>query len=346
MRLIEAADAELFEAMSLAGRMGRAARMLERLDERYRRDPDDPEAAFRYALGALATLPTAASELEVYGRFGGVVESLDRTVSAVPEHWLARYLRIRLRCLSMASHSASEPEFASVEDEIDALITLQEEAQWQPYFAAAFVLASRLAEWPGRARDSSRVVRLRAAAQREAGHPLPFPALAAVLSDPFAAGYAPVAAPERHAPRVAPLSADELDGHALLSEAAAGLGRLIDCVQAQLRTFSELSEFAAFAYADADLEDILSQARELRSGMQAWRAGDGEAAEGARQAIPGLRYALEDFLTYCEAMAAATGRPDLVSGAATWLHREMRSIVADVERLIDLLVRCQDPALA
>ncbi|MDX2545370.1 hypothetical protein ACOT81_13060 [Streptomyces sp. WI04-05B] len=344
MRLIEAADAELFEAMSLADRMGRAARMLERLEEQYYKNPDDPDAALRYALGLLATLPTAGSEIETWGRIGGVTEALDQVVAAVPDHWLARYLRARLRCLALAGKDPSEDELGGVAAAVDELIELQSRTGGQPYFVAAFVLASRLAEWPGRSRDPDRVARLRAEVRRGGGRPMPFRSLATVLNDPFAAGYAPVAAPERHgSPTVRP-SAAGLEGRTLLRETAAGLSRLIDYLRAHRGSFSGPSGPGMYPEADRDtgLDGVLGAAREVRGGLRGWAAGDAGAEAATRPALPGLRYALEDFLTYCEtAGMSIAGRPDLVSGDAGWLHRELKAVQTDVERLIDLLRRCQ-----
>ena len=351
MRLIEAADAELFEAVGLAARIGRAERMLDRLEDGWSKNPDDPDAAFRYALALLATLPTGGSEIEVYGRFGAVTEALDRVVDAVPGHWPARYLRIRLSCLLLLGHDATAAELERTERELDALIDLQSQAGPQPYFAATLILAVRLAEWPGRSRDADRVAGLRAALAGDPGRPLPFRALAAVLGDPFVAGYAPTPVPERRDPARPEPEPAELAGRALLLAAAAGLSRLTGYLRIRFGSFADLpgqpGSAAAADAADEEVESTLRAARDVRAGLRAWADGDADAAAITRPAIPGLRYALEDFLTHCETtISSISGRPELVSDDAGWLPREMAAVRSDVERLITLLLRCRDLATA
>ena len=69
MRLITAADDELFHALSVAAKMGRHSLLLDRLRRRRDAEPGNPEAARPYALGLMAALPTVGDRMESHAWF-------------------------------------------------------------------------------------------------------------------------------------------------------------------------------------------------------------------------------------------------------------------------------------
>jgi len=286
MRLIEPADDELFAAASMAARLGGADRLLGRLEESCYEHPEDPDAAFRYALALLAVLPTTGSEIRAYGRLSAVADALDQVVAAVPGHWLARLLRIRIRCLLTVSRgmlqAEEDAELGKADSEIDESIDAQSRVGWQPYFSSAFLLAAHLAEWPGRpGQELRRGAELRARAQLGHGGPMPFRALAALLGEPVVPGDKLAAEPDRGpaAARPEPKSGP-LTGRRLLVETATSLSRLMDCLRAHLRSFADLpDEFATASGTQADLEDLLHLAGGMRAELRSWAAADADAAE-------------------------------------------------------------------
>lgn len=359
MRLIEAADDELFEAVSLAAKLGRADNLVERLERRHYENPEEPRAAFSYALALLAVLPTTATEIEVHGRFGAAADALDAVVAAVPDHWLARYLRIRLRCLLAIGpgtlHSVADEELRKATAELDELIDLQSRVDRQPYFSCALLLAARLAALPGQSgRTPDEVADLAARADRHPVGHLPFRALGILFREPVAAGPEIAPVPERRtAPRPSPAPAvDDLAGRALLGEAAKGLGRLMNYLRANLGSFLDLPDDAGtlsgmgLADAGSELQETLRIARDLRDGLRSWAAGDADAAKRTRAEIPAARCAIEGFLTYCEMTASVAGHLEFLAGHThSWL-RELPAVQEDVIRLITLLVRCEDEGAA
>jgi hypothetical protein len=99
----------------------------------------------------------------------------------------------------------------------------------------------------------------------------------------------------------------------------------------------------AYAGVQSELEETLGIARNLRGELRSWAAGDADAAERARAAIPAALSAIEGFLTHCQmAYDIADNLEFLSSDAREWLHQEMTTVQEDVERLISLLVRCRD----
>jgi hypothetical protein len=359
MRLIMGEDDELFVAVSMASRLGRAERLLERMEEHCRKDPEDPEAAFRYALGLLAVLPATGSELAAYGRFGAAADALTRVVAAVPDHWLARFLRIRLRCLLAAQREAlrepAETELSAADTEVDQLIDLQSRGEWQPYFASTYLLAARLAAWPARpGRDPQRAAAMRVLANRAPAHRPTFHGLSALLND------AVVDARERPQPPAPRLAAERTDPsaetvaqEAVPAETASSLARFTDYLRALVCAFDELPDsFASpyggsFAAAKFDLEDIRRMAGRLRDELGSWSAGDPGAVGRTRAAIPGMRIGLQGFLAYCLTTAdAADGLDVLGDDAATRLRREMRAAHDLAENIIVLLARCEERASA
>jgi len=356
MRLIEAADDQLFEAVSLAGKLGRADKLLEGFERRHDEHPDDADAAFSYALALLAVLPTIGSETEAHGRFCAAADALDQVVAAVPGHWLARCLRIRLRCLQVDSRSAlrilADAELGKANAELDELLELQSRVDWQPYFSSVLLLAARLASLTGQSEQASGgVAELAARAERNSGRRMPFRALETLLCEPFDTGKRPTAQPVRQTAATRPKPApapDSLVGRALLDETASGLGRLMNYLRAHLKSFGDAPDESGtsgggYVGVETELEETLGIARTLRDELRSAAAGDGGAAERVRAAIPAARSAIEGFLTHCQMTYDIAGHLDFLSADAhDWLRREMTAVQEDVERLISLLVRCQD----
>lgn len=359
MRLIEAADDELFEAVSLAGKLRRADNLLERLERRHYASPEDPRAAFSYALALVAVLPTTDSDIEAHGRFGAAADALDGVIAAEPDHWLARYLRIRLRCLLVTGPSTlaavAEEELKRANDELDELIDRQSRVEWQPYFSGAFALAARLAAVPGpHERTPEQIADLLARANGHSADQLPFRALGVLFREPGGGGIGGAVAPQRRVaatpagPAAAP---EELTGRALLNETAKGLGRLMNYLRATLGSFQDLPDetgaLSGRGLADIgpEFQETLDQARDLRDGLRSWAAGDAAAAERTRAQAPALRCGIEGFLTYCEMASDIAGHLESLAGHAhSWL-RELPAVTEDVIRLVTLLSRCQDQAV-
>jgi hypothetical protein len=190
MRLITTTDDELYEAVRVAVRLGRAKPLVDRLNERYQEGWDDPDVSFHYALAVMATLHTVQSDVEGHRCYNATMEALGDVLSAAPDHWLARYCRARLRALVPTGFSAYtmfvEHERTMANEDLKELAARQSGVPWQPYFAAthlqqAFV-ASQAEDWPA-------VVEL---IDQAGAHPpaaVGFRALGAMLCEPFLALY-------------------------------------------------------------------------------------------------------------------------------------------------------------
>jgi hypothetical protein len=194
VRLITAADEELFGLVSAAAKLGKADRLLTRLAEAYQADPDDSEAGFRYALAMMAALPGVGIDvaLEAHARFTITVEAFGQVLSLAPEHWLARYGRARLQALvpgayGVVTASPVAGQFDARED-LDHLLTQQARSPGQPYFAsthALAVLVDQLLDNEDPARRASDFAALAACPRI----PVRLPKLGAVLCEPLVALY-------------------------------------------------------------------------------------------------------------------------------------------------------------
>jgi len=191
---ITRADDELFSTVIAAARLGRAQKIVARLSDRYGQEWGVPMAALPYALSmvALMQLDLTSDGLDekksVYN-YGEIIESLGDLLYGVPEHWLARYLRIRTRTMMMPPSHAEYPEFvveerARAAKDADELIARQAGAEWQPWFASTYLLAARVA-WESEERDLDRVRGLVAEATSRPAAPIEFPALGSLLREPF-----------------------------------------------------------------------------------------------------------------------------------------------------------------
>jgi hypothetical protein len=191
---LTAADDELFSTVTAAARLGRADKIVARLSERYGQEWGSPMAGLPYALSmvALMQIDLTSAGLEertaVYN-YGEIIESLGDLLYGVPDHWLGRYLRVRMRTMMMPPSHAEYPEFVIEEraraaaDAAD-LITRQAGADWQPWFAATYLLAARL-EWESPERDVDRVRQLVTEAAAHPATPITLRALASLLREPF-----------------------------------------------------------------------------------------------------------------------------------------------------------------
>ena len=119
-------------------------------------------------------------------------------------------------------------------------------------------------------------------------------------------------------------------------------------LRAHLKSFGDAPDESGpsgggYVGVETELEETLGIARTLRDELRSAAAGDGGAAERVRAAIPAARSAIEGFLTHCQMTYDIAGHLDFLSADAhDWLRREMTAVQEDVERLISLLVRCQD----
>jgi len=197
VRLITSADEELFLTASVAGKLGRTRPLVERLQERYDAAPHEPEAAFEYALALTAALPSITSDFEVHAAFGTIVEILGGVVDAAPDHWLARYCRARLRALVPTSYSVftiyTESELSKAAVDVGDLVRRQSGQPWVSYFASTHLLAAfiqRMADESGTAVDLPMpAAELVGAVTGRPHRPVAFPALGAMLCEPFVALY-------------------------------------------------------------------------------------------------------------------------------------------------------------
>lgn len=188
MRPITQQDENLFATATLAVRMGRQDAVIERLDERYAEEWDDPSAGLPYVLAMVADLCMGSDKPESSGTYSEIVETLGDLVHAVPDHWLARYLRIWVRAViphdyrGYASFVAGERASARVE--VDDLIAAQALVGWQPWFAATHVLAARMAGSDTHP-DTARMAALIRAIPADDGRPVPFRSLGSLLCETF-----------------------------------------------------------------------------------------------------------------------------------------------------------------
>lgn len=193
MRLVTTADDELFGVVSAAAKLGKADRLLSRLQDAHRADPDDPEAAFRFALAMMAALSGRGVdvELEAHARFTTTTEAFGLVLLAAPRHWLARYCRVRLQALVPGAYGAIFSSQASCEfdarEDLDHLRTQQAQHP-QPYFAsthALAVLVDQLLDIDDADRRASHFAALATCPRL----PARLPNLGAVLCEPLVALY-------------------------------------------------------------------------------------------------------------------------------------------------------------
>jgi len=200
VRLITAADEQLYQAVSLAIRFGRAGKLTGQFQQRYEEAWDDPEVSFQYALALMATLQSIRSGVDGHRTYSAVMETLGDVLSAAPDNWLARYSRARLRALVPTAFTVYqmfvEHERNMANEDLRELAERQSGVAWQPYFACthmqfAFV-ASQTEDWP----TVHKHIEL-AAAQPPA--PVGLPSLGAMLCEPFLAVHGVVEAEHRAA---------------------------------------------------------------------------------------------------------------------------------------------------
>jgi len=205
VRLITPADEEIFQTVSLAGKLGRTAPVLAQFERRYNADPGDPDAAFPYALALTAALPSVTTDFEIHAAFGATIEVLGEVVTASPDHWLARYCRARLRALVPSSYSVfaihTESELAKAAADLNELVAQQSEQPARSYFAGPYVLAA-VVRWSAEesgtpVADGPGSAELLAGAAGQPRTRVPYQALGAMLCEPFIALYDRSTGPER-----------------------------------------------------------------------------------------------------------------------------------------------------
>jgi len=182
------ADEELFGTVVLAAKLGRARAIVEGFGARYEQDWDDPSAALRYALAMIAVLQAAGDDAEKHAGYSEVIQALSDLLDGSPDHWLGRYLRVRLRTMAPRSYSHYQNfiahERARAVADVAELIDRQSRSAWLPWFACPYLLAARLA-WDATDRDPDRAGALVAAAAARPGEPVPFRSLGAIMCEAF-----------------------------------------------------------------------------------------------------------------------------------------------------------------
>lgn len=198
MRLITRADDELYGLASVAAKLGRTGKLLDRLGSAYASSPDDAEAAFAYALARMAMLPVVGAEFEAHAGFTELVEAFGRVLAIEPGHWLARYGRARLRALIPSSYGAFtvqvSGELTNAAQDLDELLAYQAGTGWQPYFASTHALAAMVGHLSG---DADRCATHLAALVECPVAPVGLPALGALLCEPVVTLYATSVEPDR-----------------------------------------------------------------------------------------------------------------------------------------------------
>jgi hypothetical protein len=187
-------DEQLFSTVLAAARLGRAGAIVDRLSARYEQEWQDPLAGFPYALSLVAQMQIAWAESGVdegkaLATYSEVIESLGDLLYGAPDHWLGRYLRVRIRTLMMPPDHLDHPKFviderARAAQDAQELIVRQATTTWQPWFACSYLLAARLA-WESADRDPDRVTELVTTAAARPGSPIPFRSLGAILREGF-----------------------------------------------------------------------------------------------------------------------------------------------------------------
>lgn len=197
MRLITEADDELYGLSSAAGKLGPATKLLARLADAAKSAPTDVEAATRSALAQMAVLPGISNDFAAHARLTATVEALGEVLALEPDHWLARYSRVRLQALLPnrygAAHIHSSGELGTAREDLAYLVALQAGAPPQPYFLSTYALATVIEHLAG-GPVSPTLNDLLSTWPRT---PVRLPALGAVLCEPLATLYARSAEPSR-----------------------------------------------------------------------------------------------------------------------------------------------------
>lgn len=207
MRLIGSDDEQLFHTVTIAARLGKANRIVDRLAAAYDENWEDPETGFRYALALIAVLQVSSDDLAKHAGYTQSMEALDDVLASSPDHWLARYCRARLRAVIPTSYGNLREYLGGEQGkalaDVEELLRGQEAVAWQPYFAAAYVLAAQV--YAGQGDEAGAAKRLGEAVDRPRAA-LRYAALGSLLSEPFLTLYHGGA--RQLAGAVAPLMAD------------------------------------------------------------------------------------------------------------------------------------------
>lgn len=188
MRLITTADDNLYQAVFVAAKFGRAGKLVDRFQQASEDQWDNAEISFEYALALMATLHTIRSDVDGHQAYHVAMESLGDVLSSAPDHWLARYSRARLRALVPTGFSVYkmfvDHERTMANEDLHRLAECQSAEPWQPYFASTYLLlafvASHTGDWPA-------VHGHIEAARAQPAAPVGLAALGAMLCEPFLA---------------------------------------------------------------------------------------------------------------------------------------------------------------
>lgn len=177
MRLIMPADDELYGLASVAAKLGRAGKLLDRLSQAH------PEPDFANALARMAMLPSIQVGFEAHAEFTEIIDQLGKVLELEPRHWLARYSRARLRALIPSSYGAFTVQVSSelilAAQDLELLLGFQAEVGHQPYFASGHALAAVVDELSGA--PPNHLAALRACPPAK----VRLPSLGAILCEPL-----------------------------------------------------------------------------------------------------------------------------------------------------------------
>jgi hypothetical protein len=199
---INRADDELFSTVVAAARLGRgrARAIVDRLSARYEQEWDDPMAGFPYALSMIALMQAGTDdEVDKGSAYNEIIEPLGDLLYSVPDHWLGRYLRSRMRAI-IPPDATEYKQYAAAErargmEDAEELIKRQSLVAWQPWFACPYLLTARLV-WESEHPDPDRVAELVSTAAAETAGPIPFPGLNGILCEAFVWYYHQPGVPE------------------------------------------------------------------------------------------------------------------------------------------------------
>jgi hypothetical protein len=193
VRLISTSDDELYGLASIAGKLGRADKLLARLECACSADPLNGDDALRYALAQMAVLPSVEIELGAHARVTATVEALGEVLAIDPENWLARYSRARLRAQIPSSYGAYAVQFSDLlalaAADLEYLIARQADRAPEPYFVSAHALAAVIEQLAENPASAARRPSLRVALAACPRAPARLPALGSILCEPLVTLY-------------------------------------------------------------------------------------------------------------------------------------------------------------
>ena len=196
---ITQADEDLYRSVTVAARLARAQPILDHLNSRYSEEWDDAGSGFPVALANLAVFRVVGGQMVNHTSYHEITETLNDVLYGQPDHWLSRYLVAWFRSLvapnPFVDDEFIEQEQATAAQTVKELISRQESAPWQPWFACTYVLAGGLVT------NGPDDIELAAGAIRQAAarttQRIPFTSLGGLLANAFHTYCAKPELPER-----------------------------------------------------------------------------------------------------------------------------------------------------